>query len=128
VERGNHRPDQGHSITAAPRIARDKVVIGNAGSEYGVRGYITAYDAETGKQAWRFYTVPGDPRKGFESKAMETAAKTWNGADWWKGGGGGTAWEGMSYDADLDLLFFGTGNASAWYRTLRGEGDSLYTA
>lgn len=117
-----------YSITAAPRIARDKVVIGNAGSEYGVRGYVTAYDAETGKQAWRFYVVPGDPQKGFESKAMEVAAKTWQGKEWWKTGGGGSPWEGMVYDPALDLLFFGTGNASTWYRALRGGGDSLYTA
>jgi quinohemoprotein ethanol dehydrogenase len=121
-------PTEAYSITSAPRIARDKVVIGNAGSEYGVRGYITAYDAETGKQAWRFYTVPGDPAKGFESKAMEAAAKTWKGKEWWKAGGGGTPWEGMGYDPDLDLLFFGTGNPSTWYRALRGGGDSLYTA
>ena len=121
-------PAAAYSITAAPTIARDKVVIGNAGSEYGVRGYITAYDAETGKQTWRFYTVPGDPKNGFESKVMETAAKTWHGKDWWRAGGGGTPWEGMSYDPELDLLYFGTGNASTWYRKLRGEGDSLYTA
>ena len=119
---------QAYSITAAPAIAGNKVVIGNSGSEYGVRGYITAYDAETGKQAWRFYTVPGDPNKGFESKAMEVAARTWQGKQWWKAGGGGSPWEGMTYDPDLDLLFFGTGNASTWYRALRGEGDSLYTA
>jgi len=121
-------PTKAYSITAAPRIARDKVVIGNAGSEYGVRGYITAYDAETGKQGWRFYTVPSDPKKGFESKAMDAAAKTWKGKEWWKAGGGGTPWEGMIYDPDLDLLIFGTGNASTWYRALRGDGDSLYTA
>jgi PQQ-dependent dehydrogenase (methanol/ethanol family) len=121
-------PTKAYSITAAPRIAKDKVVIGNAGSEYGVRGYITAYDAETGKQVWRFYTVPGDPKKGFESKALEAAAKTWNGKEWWKTGGGGSPWEGMVYDPNLDLLFFGTGNASTWYRALRGDGDSLYTA
>jgi quinohemoprotein ethanol dehydrogenase len=117
-----------YSITSAPRIARDNVVIGNAGSEYGVRGFIAAYNAETGKLAWRFYTVPGDPSKGFESKAMEAAARTWHGKEWWKAGGGGSPWEGMVYDAALDLLFFGTGNASTWYRALRGEGDSLYTA
>ena len=121
-------PTKAYSITAAPVIARDKVLIGNAGSEYGVRGYVTAYDAETGKQLWRFYTVPGNPNNGFESKAMEIAAETWHGKDWWQAGGGGTPWEGMSYDPDLDLLFFGTGNASTWYRALRGEGDSLYTA
>lgn len=121
-------PAKAYSITSAPRIAKDKVVIGNGGSEYGVRGYITAYDTETGKQLWRFYTVPGDPKKGFESKAMEIAAKTWLGKEWWKAGGGGSPWEGMSYDPALDLLFFGTGNASTWYRSLRGDGDSLYTA
>ena len=100
------------------------VVIGNAGAEYGVRGYISAYDAETGKMAWRSYTVPGDPAKGFESKAMESAAKTWTG-EWWKTGGGGTAWEGIVYDPALDLLYFGTGNPTAWYRALRGGGDNL---
>ena len=121
-------PAKAYSITAAPVIARDKVVIGNAGSEYGARGYITAYDAGTGKRVWRFYTVPGKPNQRFESKAMEIAAKTWHGKDWWQTGGGGSPWEGMSYDPGLDLLFFGTGNASTWYRALRGEGDSLYTA
>ncbi len=121
-------PTKAYSITAAPLVVRDTVVIGNAGSEYGVRGYITAYDTETGEQVWRFYTVPANPNKGFESKAMEIAAKTWHGKDWWITGAGGSPWEGMSYDPGLDLLFFGTGNASTWYRALRGEGDSLYTA
>jgi PQQ-dependent dehydrogenase (methanol/ethanol family) len=117
-----------YAITGAPRIAGGKVVIGNAGAEYGVRGYISAFDADTGKMAWRFYTVPGDPSKGFESKAMEVAAKTWNG-QWWKVGGGGTAWEGIVYDPALDLLYFGTGNPTTWYRSLRGgNGDSLYAA
>ena len=117
-----------YAITGAPRIAGGKVLIGNAGAEYGVRGYISAFDAETGKIAWRFYTVPGDPSKGFESKAMEIAAKTWSGK-WWKLGGGGTAWEGIVYDPSLDLVYFGTGNPTAWYRTLRGgNGESLYTA
>jgi PQQ-dependent dehydrogenase (methanol/ethanol family) len=117
-----------YAITGAPRIAGGKVVIGNAGAEYGVRGYISAFDAETGKMAWRFYTVPGDPSKGFESKAMEVAAKTWNG-QWWKVGGGGTAWEGIVYDPALDLLYFGTGNPTTWYRSIRGgNGDSLYAA
>jgi quinohemoprotein ethanol dehydrogenase len=118
-----------YSITGYPRIAKDLVVIGNAGSEYGVRGYVSAYQADTGKMVWRTYTVPGDPSRGFESKAMEVAAKTWSG-EWWKVGGGGTAWEGIVYDPALDLLYFGTGNASAWYRPLRGDGkgDNLYTA
>src|SRR6516165_5101181 len=119
-----------YSITGYPRIAKNLVVIGNAGSEYGVRGYVSAYDAETGKMVWRTYTVPGDPKRSFESKAMESAAKTWSG-EWWTVGGGGTAWEGINYDPDLDLLYFGTGNATAWYRALRNTGankDNLYTA
>jgi quinohemoprotein ethanol dehydrogenase len=116
-----------YSITAAPRIAKGLVIIGNAGNEYGVRGYVTAYDAETGKQAWRTYTVPGDPSQPFESKALESAAKTWTG-EFWRTGAGGTAWEGTAYDPALDLIYFGTGNATAWYRALRGTGDSLYAA
>ena len=118
-----------YSITGYPRIAKNLVVIGNAGSEYGVRGYVSAYDAETGRMVWRAYTVPADPKRGFESKAMEAAAKTWSG-EWWTVGGGGTAWEGIVYDSALDMLYFGTGNASAWYRALRGDGkgDNLYTA
>ena len=119
--------DKPYAISSAPRIAKGMVVIGNAGSEYGVRGYISAYDAETGKLAWRSYTVPGDPAKGFESKAMESAAKTWTG-EWWKTGGGGTVWEGIVYDPALDLLYFGSGNPTAWYRALRGSGDNLYVA
>jgi quinohemoprotein ethanol dehydrogenase len=121
--------DKPYSITGYPRIAKNLVVIGNAGAEFGVRGYISAYDADSGKQVWRTYTVPDDPAKGFESKAMEQAAKTWSG-EWWKVGAGGTVWEGIVYDPALDLLYFGTGNATAWYRALRGAGqhDSLYTA
>ena len=116
-----------YSITSAPRIAKGLVVIGNAGGEYGARGYVSAYDAETGKLAWRTYTVPGNPSVPFESKALETAAKTWSG-EYWKTGGGGNPWEGIAYDPALDLLYFGTSNATAWYRALRGGGDSLYTA
>jgi PQQ-dependent dehydrogenase (methanol/ethanol family) len=118
-----------YTITSAPRVAKDLIVIGNTGGEYGVRGYVSAYDAKTGKLAWRFYTVPGDPAKGFESPAMEKAAKTWSGK-WWTTGGGGAAWEGAAYDPDLDLIYFGTGNPAAWYRGLRGDGkgDDLYTS
>jgi len=110
--------DQPYTVTMAPRIAGGKVVIGNAGGEYPVRGYVTAYDAETGKQAWRFYTIPGDPKKGFENKTMEAAAKTWSG-EWYKYGGGGTAWDGMSYDPDANLLYFGTGNGGPWPSEVR---------
>jgi quinohemoprotein ethanol dehydrogenase len=119
--------DKPYTITGAPRVVKDKVLIGNGGAEYGVRGYITAYDAETGAQVWRFYTVPGDPSKPFENPELEAAAKTWNGR-WWALGGGGTAWDSMAYDPELDLLYVGTGNGSPWSRTLRspGGGDNLY--
>jgi quinohemoprotein ethanol dehydrogenase len=80
---------QNYTITGAPRIVKGKIIVGNGGGEYGVRGYVSAYEPDTGKLAWRFYTVPGDPAKGFESPAMERAAKTWTG-EWWKLGGGGT--------------------------------------
>ncbi|MEW6213432.1 MAG: PQQ-dependent dehydrogenase, methanol/ethanol family, partial [Acidobacteriota bacterium] len=116
-----------YTITGAPRVVKGKVIIGNGGGEYGVRGYVSAYDAATGKLAWRFYTVPGDPSKPFESPAMERAAKTWTG-EWWKVGGGGTVWDSMAYDAQLDLLYIGTGNGSPWNWQVRspGGGDNLY--
>ena len=120
---------QPYAITGAPRIARGMVLIGNAGSEFGVRGCLSAYDAETGKLVWRTFTVPGNPSRGFESKELETAAKTWHGK-WWTAGGGGTAWDTIVYDPQLDLVYTGTGNGTAWYRALRseGEGDNLYLA
>ncbi len=116
-----------YTITGAPRVVKDKVVIGNGGAELGVRGYVTAYDAETGDQAWRFYTVPGNPSKPFEHPEMELAAKTWTG-EWWEVGGGGTAWDAMAYDPDLDLLYVGTGNGAPWTRYERspGGGDNLF--
>ena len=118
-----------YSITMAPRVAKGKVFIGASGGEYGVRGFIAAYDAETGKQVWRFWTVPGDPAKGFESPALAKAAKTWNG-EWWTGGGGGTVWDSTVYDPVTDLLYVGTGNATPWNGHLRDPkmGDDLYTA
>ncbi len=116
-----------YTITGAPRIVKDKVIIGNGGAEYGVRGYVTAYDIATGKQAWRFYTVPGNPADGPQSKAMQMAAKTWSG-EWWKYGGGGTVWDAMAYDPDLDLLYIGVGNGGPWDRKVRseGKGDNLF--
>jgi quinohemoprotein ethanol dehydrogenase len=107
-----------YAITGAPRVAKGRVLIGNAGGEFGVRGYVSAYDAATGKLAWRVYTVPGDPAQGLESKAMEAAARTWNG-EYWKAGGGGPVWDTIVYDPELDLVYFGTGNGTAWYRDLR---------
>src|SRR5438309_1935071 len=119
--------DGPYAITGAPRIAKGRVIIGNAGAEYAVRGYVSAYDAETGNLVWKTYTVPGDPSKPFESDAMRKAAATWSG-EWWKAGGGGTAWDTIVYDPDLDFVFFGTGNGSPWYDRLRGKGDNLYVA
>lgn len=116
-----------YSITGAPRVAKGKVLIGNGGAEMGVRGYVSAYDADTGKLVWRFYTVPGNPAKGFESAVMETAAKTWTG-EWWKLGGGGTVWDSIVYDSELDLLYIGVGNGSPWNQRIRspGGGDNLF--
>ena len=119
--------DGPYAITGAPRIAKGRVFIGNAGSEYAVRGYVSAYDADTGKLIWRAYTVPGDPSKPFESEAMRRAAGTWSG-EWWKAGGGGSAWDTIVYDPDLDFVFFGTGNGSPWFDRLRSKGDNLYIA
>ena len=116
-----------YSITGAPRIVKGKVLIGNGGAEFGVRGYLSAYDADTGEMAWRFYTVPGNPADGFENATMEMAAKTWNG-EWWKLGGGGTVWDSMAYDPELDLLYIGVGNGSPWNQRIRspGGGDNLF--
>jgi quinohemoprotein ethanol dehydrogenase len=115
-----------YSITGAPLIVKGMVIIGNGGAEFAVRGYVTAYDAETGKQLWRFYTVPGDPSKPFENKAMKDAAKTWRG-DWYKLGGGGSPWDGFAYDPKLDLLYLGTANGGPWVSKFRSQGgDNLY--
>ncbi|MEP6961606.1 MAG: PQQ-dependent dehydrogenase, methanol/ethanol family, partial [Acidobacteriota bacterium] len=118
---------ESYSITGAPRVVKGKVIIGNGGAENAVRGYFTAYDAETGKIAWRFFTVPGDPSKPFENPELAMAAKTWTG-EWWKYGGGGTPWDGFAYDAEADLLYIGTGNGGPWDRNFRspGGGDNLF--
>ncbi len=110
--------NEDYSITGAPRIANGKVIIGNAGGEYAVRGFVTAYDAETGKQIWRFYTVPGDPSKPFENNAMKMAAKTWAG-EWWKLGGGGNVWDGITYDPELNMVYIGIGQGGPWVQGFR---------
>ena len=118
-----------YSVTGAPRVVKGMVIIGNGGGELGVRGYITAYDSATGEQLWRFYTVPGDPAKPQEHPALDAALDTWAGNEWYKlGGGGGTVWDSLVYDPELDLLYIGTGNGSPWNRDLRspGGGDNLY--
>lgn len=116
-----------YTITGAPRVAKGKVFIGNGGAEYGVRGFIAAYDLVSGEQVWKFYTVPGNPADGFETPAMQSAAETWNG-QWWKIGGGGTVWDSIVYDEELDQLYFGVGNGTPWNRDQRspGGGDNLY--
>ena len=119
-----------YSITGAPRVAKGKVFIGNGGSELGARGYVTAYDAETGAQVWRFFTVPGDPSLPFEHPELEMAAKTWKGGEWWKYGGGGTVWNSIVYDEEFDQVYLGVGNAAPWSRLSRapGGGDNLFVA
>ena len=119
-----------YTITGAPRVAKGKVYIGNGGAEYGVRGYVTAYDTETGEQVWRFFTVPGDPSLGFEDPVMEMAAKTWKGTNWWEFGGGGTVWNSIVYDPDFNNVYLGVGNGSPWTREIRspGGGDNLFLA
>ncbi len=117
-------------ISGAPRVFDGKVVIGNGGADQAdVRGYVTTYDAETGKQLWRFYTVPGNPEDGFENPAMAMAAKTWHG-EWWKHGGGGTVWNAMTYDAGTNTLLLGVGNGAPWNHKIRsaGQGDNLFLA
>src|SRR5580658_4884223 len=116
-----------YTITMAPRIAKGKVIIGMAGGELLIRGQFAAFDAETGKFAWRFYTIPGDPSKPFENPALKKAAETWSG-EWWKLGGGGSVWDGMAYDPEADLFYVGTGNGGPWPEQLRqSKGkDNLY--
>ena len=121
-------PDSNYSITGAPRIVKGNVIIGNAGGEYqGVRGYITAYDAATGEEQWRFYTVPGNPTLGFESPALAKAAETWTGS-WWEQGGGGTVWDAIVYDPELNLVYIGVGNGTHWNHQIRSPdgGDNLF--
>ena len=121
--------EHSYTITGAPRVFNGKVVIGNGGAEYGARGYVTAYDAETGNQAWRWFTVPGDPSKPFEDESMAAAAKTWDPAGkYWVNGGGGTAWDTITFDPDLNLVYIGTGNGSPWNQKVRSPsgGDNLY--
>lgn len=117
-----------YTITGAPRAVNGKIIIGNGGAEYGVRGYVSAYDAATGAQMWRFYTVPGNPNEPYESEAMRMAADTWTGDLYWKVGGGGTVWDSMAHDSELNLLYIGVGNGSPWNRWARSPdgGDNLF--
>lgn len=122
-----------YTISGAPRVFKDKVVIGNGGADLGVRGYVTAYDTETGKKLWRFYTVPGNPANGPDGEVSDPIMKkvldSWDG-QWWKYGGGGTVWDSIVYDQELDQLYIGVGNGSPWSRKVRsnGKGDNLFLA
>lgn len=127
-------PGWTYTITGAPRIVKGKVVIGNGGADYGARGYVTAYDAATGKKVWRFYTVPGNPAKGQDGEVSDDVLKdkaqgTWFG-NYWQYGGGGTVWDAIVYDEELNQLYIGVGNGSPWNRRIRsqGKGDNLFLA
>ena len=122
-------PKRAYSVTGAPQVAGNVVVIGNGGAEYDSRGYVSAYDLATGKLAWRFHTVPGDPSQPFESPAMERAAKTWRG-EWWKYGGGGNPWDSITWDPESNLVYFGTANGAPWNYDVRSgsQGDNLFLA
>lgn len=123
--------DEAFSITGAPRVYDGKVIIGNGGADYGVRGFVSAWDAETGAKLWKFYLVPGDPAKGPDGEAsdsvMQRAAETWTG-EWWKYGGGGTAWDSFAYDPELNLVYIGTGNGGPHVQHFRSPqgGDNLF--
>jgi len=121
-------PEQPYTITGAPRVMKDLVVIGNGGADLGVRGYFSAYDADTGEQRWRFYTVPASKDGPHEHAELERAAETWSEDSMWASGLGGTVWDSFAYDPELDLLYAGVGNASVYDRALRspGGGDNLY--
>lgn len=115
-------------VTGAPRVMNGKVIIGNGGADFGTRGFVTAYDAMTGRQIWRFYIVPGSPEQNKGDPAMEAAAKTWEDGFWKKTGGGGGPWNAMTYDPEFDRVYVGTGNAAPYDQETRGPGGNLYTA
>ena len=122
-------PSSHQYVTGAPRTFNGKVIIGQAGADFGERGYVTAYDQASGKQVWRFYVVPGSPEQNRGDAAMEAAARTWNG-EWWKTGTGGGPWDDITYDDELNRIYIGTGNVSPVDPKTRGaeQGDNLYTA
>jgi len=121
--------DSPQTITSAPRVFNGKVIIGQGGADFGARGYVTAYDAVSGQQAWRFYVTPGSPAENRGDPAMEHAATTWHG-EYWKTGTGGEVWDSITFDPELNRIYLGTGNAAPYDPQLRspGGGDNLYTA
>ncbi|MGB6449936.1 MAG: PQQ-dependent dehydrogenase, methanol/ethanol family [Steroidobacteraceae bacterium] len=124
-------PSSSYAITGAPRAARGKIFIGNSGSDFGGRGYVSAYDAATGKLLWRFYTVPGEPGhedgQPSDGPLKKIALPTWHG-QWWKYGGGGNVWNAIVYDPDFNQLYLATGNGYPWNENFRseGKGDNLF--
>ena len=124
-------PGDRSASSGAPRAFRGRVIIGNSGAEFGARGYVTTLDAKTGRVLWRFFVVPGDPAKGPDHAAsdevMAMAARTWSG-DWWKYGGGGTPWNAITYDEELNQIYVGTGNGGPWNSRFRSDGtkDNLF--
>jgi len=118
-----------YTITMAPRVIKGgRVIVGASGGEYAVRGFFAAYDANTGKELWKFYTVPGDPSKPFEQPIYAEWAKTWDASKkWWVAGGGGPVWGGVAYDPDEDLVYVGSGQPGPWTSVSRGSGDNLCT-
>ena len=119
--------DDKRYVTGAPRVFKGKVLIGNGGNDMGERGYVTAYDQQTGKQLWRFYTVPGSPDENAGDPAMAMAAKSWTG-QYWKTGTGGGPWNGLTFDPELDQVYIGTGNSGPYDPGIRspGGGDNLF--
>ena len=118
-----------YTITMAPRVIKGgRVIVGASGGEYAVRGFFAAFDANTGKELWKFYTVPGDPSKPFEQPIYAEWAKTWDASKkWWVAGGGGPVWGGVAYDPDEDLVYVGSGQPGPWSSVGRGTGDNLCT-
>lgn len=125
-------PDRPYTITGVPRVINNRVIIGNGGAEFGVRGYVSAYDANSGGLEWRFYTVPnpdGEPDNAVSDEVLQTASRTWSeGGQWRESGGGGTVWDAIVYDHELHQLYIGVGNGSPWNHGLRsdGQGDNLF--
>src|SRR4051812_1078671 len=127
-------PAKPYTITGAPRAVKGRILIGNGGAEYPVRGYVSAFDAETGKLDWRFYMTPnptGAADGAASDRAMhDVAASTWSEGAWKQAGGGATPWDAITYDPKTDLVFIGTGNAGPWNSKIRtgGKGDNLFAA
>ena len=119
--------DDSRYISGAPRAFNGKVIIGHGGGDLATRGYVSTYDSETGELLWRFYTVPGNPADGFENEAMAMAAETWTG-EWWRYGGGGTVWNGITYDTEFNRVYLGTGNSNPYSPAIRSPdgGDNLF--